>query len=180
MITKKIVFTGSGGQGIITAAIILAEAAVIYNDLYAVQSQSYGPEARGGSTRSDVIISDSVINYPKISSANMLVCLSQEAFSKYSSTVEPGGLIITDSKFVFVRSAYDANIKELPIFDTLVERLANPICCNLAVLGAVLHHIKIVKKEAVIAVLKTRMNEKFIPLNIAALDLGIELSTTQS
>ncbi|MCK5203221.1 MAG: 2-oxoacid:acceptor oxidoreductase family protein, partial [Desulfobacterales bacterium] len=62
----RVVFSGSGGQGVITAAIVLAEAAVLYDNLNAVQSQFYGPEARGGATRSDIIISDSVIHYPKV------------------------------------------------------------------------------------------------------------------
>jgi 2-oxoglutarate ferredoxin oxidoreductase subunit gamma len=62
MNTKRIVFSGSGGQGVITAAIILAEAAVIYEGLNSLQTQSYGPEARGGATRADVIISDEPIH----------------------------------------------------------------------------------------------------------------------
>ncbi len=61
----RMVFSGSGGQGVITAAILIAEAAVLYENLIAVQSQTYGPAARGGATRSDVIISDSNINFPK-------------------------------------------------------------------------------------------------------------------
>ena len=77
------VFSGSGGQGVITAAIILAEAAVLYENLIAVQAQMYGPEARGGATRSDIIISDSKINYPKVIQPNMLVCLTQEAYNKF-------------------------------------------------------------------------------------------------
>ena len=62
----RMVFSGSGGQGVITAAIILAEAAVLHDNLTAIQSQAYGPEARGGATRSDVIISDTTINFPKV------------------------------------------------------------------------------------------------------------------
>ena len=76
------VFSGSGGQGVITAAIILAEAAVLHENLVAVQAQSYGPEARGGATRSDVIVSDSRIYYPKVVQPNVLVCLTQEANNK--------------------------------------------------------------------------------------------------
>ena len=88
------VFSGSGGQGVITAAIILAEAAVIYEDLNAVQSQSYGAAARGGATRSDVIISDSVIHFPKVIQPNVLVCLTQEAYSAYYPIIRPGGLLL--------------------------------------------------------------------------------------
>jgi len=87
----RIVFSGSGGQGIITAAIIIAEAAVLHENLIAVQSQSYGPEARGGSARSDVIISDSDILFPKVIQPNVLVCLTQQAYNKFYSTIRPGG-----------------------------------------------------------------------------------------
>ena len=88
----RMVFSGSGGQGVITAAIILAEAAVLQEGLIAVQSQSYGPEARGGATRSDVIISGSEIMFPKVIQPNILVCLTQEAYNKFSSIIRPGGL----------------------------------------------------------------------------------------
>ena len=76
----RIIFAGSGGQGIITAAIILAEAAVLYEGLNAVQSQSYGPEARGGASRSEVIISDEDIDYPKAVNIDLLLALTDEAF----------------------------------------------------------------------------------------------------
>ena len=75
------VFSGSGGQGVITAAIILAEAAVLHENLFAGQSQSYGPEARGGATRSDVIIADSPIHFPKVLQPNVLVCLTQQSYA---------------------------------------------------------------------------------------------------
>ena len=85
------VFSGSGGQGVITAAIILAEAAVLHENLIAVQSQSYGPEARGGATRSDVIIADSPIHFPKVLQPNVLVCLTQQSYANYFSLLRPGG-----------------------------------------------------------------------------------------
>ena len=86
----RMVFSGSGGQGVTTAAIILAEAAVLYEELIAVQSQSYGPEARGGSTRTDVIIADSQIYFPKVTQPNVLVCLTQEAYNKFYPIIRPG------------------------------------------------------------------------------------------
>ncbi|MBW1643523.1 MAG: 2-oxoacid:acceptor oxidoreductase family protein, partial [Deltaproteobacteria bacterium] len=77
----RIIFSGSGGQGIITAAVILAEAAVLHGDMMAVQSQVYGPQARGGVSRSDVIISDSRIDFPKVIQPNVLVCLTQASYN---------------------------------------------------------------------------------------------------
>jgi len=122
------VFSGSGGQGVITAAIILAEAAVLYENLTAVQSQAYGPEARGGATRSDVIISDTMINYPKVIQPNVLVCLTQEAYNKFYTIIRPGGLLMTDSRFVKIQRKADAKQRELPIYATVMEKSANPSC----------------------------------------------------
>ena len=97
MDTNRIVLSGSGGQGVITAAIILAEAAVLHEGLDAVQTQVYGPEARGGATRADVIISTKPIHYPKVVNPNILVCLTQEAYNRFSGIIWPGGLLLTGS-----------------------------------------------------------------------------------
>jgi 2-oxoglutarate ferredoxin oxidoreductase subunit gamma len=87
----RILFSGSGGQGVITASIFLAEAAVLYEGLNAVQAQTYGPEARGGDTRADVIISDREIRFPKVTQPNILICLTQQAYNTFSGTIRPGG-----------------------------------------------------------------------------------------
>ena len=86
---QRLVFSGAGVQGIITAAVIFAEAAVIYENLIAVQTQSYGAEARGGATRSDVIISDSAIYFPKVNQPNILICLTQESYNKFNPIIRP-------------------------------------------------------------------------------------------
>ncbi|MEI6054521.1 MAG: 2-oxoacid:acceptor oxidoreductase family protein [Lentisphaerota bacterium] len=172
----KLVFSGSGGQGVITAAVILAEAAVIYDNKHAVQAQSYGPEARGGSTRSDVIISDEQINYPKVTHPNLLVCLTQESYNKFSSIVLPGGIIITDSRYVVINKNCDAIQKELPIYDIVMEKLGNPIVFNVCMLGAVLKCLPVVKEESVIRAVTSRINPKFIDLNTKAFYLGLSLT----
>ena len=86
----RFLLSGSGGQGIITMAILLAEAAAIYEGLTAVQSQVYGPEARGGATRSDVIVSDSAILFPKVTQPGVLVALNQSSFMKYGNLAPAG------------------------------------------------------------------------------------------
>ncbi|MBM9606761.1 2-oxoacid:acceptor oxidoreductase family protein, partial [Desulfopila inferna] len=96
----RLVFSGSGGQGVITAAIILAEAAVIHEGLNATQAQSYGAAARGGATRSDIIISSEEINFPGVTQPNILVCLTQEAYNSFSPIIRPGGTLLTDSRYV--------------------------------------------------------------------------------
>ncbi len=80
----------------ITAAIILAEAAVIYSGKNATQTQAYGAAARGGVTRTDIIISDGKINYPGVIQPNILMTLTQEAYNSASEIVRPGGLLLAD------------------------------------------------------------------------------------
>ncbi len=171
----RMVFSGSGGQGVITAAIILAEAAVLYENLTAVQSQAYGPEARGGATRSDVIISDTMINYPKVIQPNVLVCLTQEAYNKFYTIIRPGGLLITDSRYVKTQRKADAKQRELPIYATVMEEIGKPIVFNICMLGTLLAMTELVQPESVMKVIKTRIPEGFLDLNQKALDIGLKL-----
>lgn len=169
------IFSGSGGQGVVTAAIILAEAAVLYENLNAVQSQDYGAAARGGATRSDVIISDETILYPKVIQPNVLVCLTQEAFNRFSAVVRPGGLLITDSRFVKTNKKVDARQMALPLYRTVMDKIGKPIVFNICALGAVVSLTELVNAESVVKVLKTRVPEKFFEMNRTALNLGIAL-----
>jgi 2-oxoglutarate ferredoxin oxidoreductase subunit gamma len=169
------VFSGSGGQGVITATIILAEAAVLYENLNAVQSQSYGAEARGGATRSDVIISDSTINFPKVIQPNVLVCLTQEAYNKFYQIIRPGGLLVTDTRYVNTQKKVDAQQRELPMFESVVTKIGKPIVFNICMLGAVIEMVDLVRPESVMKVLENRIPSDFLELNRRALDLGSEL-----
>lgn len=170
------VFSGSGGQGVITAAIILAEAAVLHENLVAVQSQSYGPEARGGATRSDVIIAESQIHFPKVLQPNVLVCLTQQAYAIYFSILRPGGLFITDSRYVKLGKKVDARQVELPMYETVMEKIGRPIVFNICMLGAVIGLTKLVKPESIIKVLETQIPKSFLDMNRQALDLGMKLT----
>jgi 2-oxoglutarate ferredoxin oxidoreductase subunit gamma len=172
----RLVFSGSGGQGVITAAIILAEAAVLYENLNAVQSQVYGPAARGGATRSDVIISDSGIHYPKVIQPNVLVCLTQEAYNKFYPIIRPGGLLITDTRYVKIHRKVDAQQKELPIYRTAMEEIGKPIVFNICMLGAVIRMTEVVKSESIMKVLTDRIPSGFLEMNRKALDLGMKLA----
>jgi 2-oxoglutarate ferredoxin oxidoreductase subunit gamma len=169
------VFSGSGGQGVITAAIILAEAAVLFENLNAVQSQSYGAEARGGATRSDVIISDSAIHYPKVVQPNVLVCLTQEAYNKFYPIVRPGGLLLTDTRFVKLEKKVDAQQIELPMYETVMSEIGKPIVFNICMLGAVICLTGLVKPDSIMKVLNSRISADFLEMNRQALDIGCAL-----
>jgi len=171
----RMVFSGSGGQGVITATIIIAEAAVLYENLNAVQSQSYGAAARGGATRSDVIISESTIDYPKVIQPNVLVCLTQEAYNKFYSMIRPGGLLITDTRYVKTQKKVDAQQRELPMFQNVMDKIGKPIVFNICMLGAVMAMVDLVNPEAIMKVLANRIPVDFLDLNRQALNLGLEL-----
>jgi len=171
----RMVFSGSGGQGVITAAIILAETAVLHENLEAVQTQAYGAAARGGATRSDVIISDKRINFPKVIQPNVLVCLTQEAYTKFCDIIRPGGLLVTDPRFVTPQLKVDARQVELPMYQTVMDQIGKPIVFNICMLGAVLGLTELVRPESILQVLKQRIPSGFIEMNAQALELGLAL-----
>ena len=86
--------SGEGGQGLVLAGKIIAEAAAIYDDRNATQSQSYGPEARGGASKSEVIISDGEIDFPKAENLDLLLALTQEALDKYHSDLKARAVMV--------------------------------------------------------------------------------------
>ncbi len=171
----RLVFSGSGGQGVITAAIIFAEAAVIYEGLNAVQSQSYGAAARGGATRSDVVIDDAAIHYPKVLQPNVLVCLTQAAYNSYSSIIRPGGLLLSDSRFVRPEKKVDARQIELPMYRSVMEQIGKAIVFNICMLGAVVSLTQLVNPESIMKVLADRIPAGFLDINRKALELGIAM-----
>ncbi len=176
----RLVFSGSGGQGVITAAIILAEAAVMYEGLNATQSQSYGAAARGGSTRSDIIISNSEIDFPEVTQPNILVCLTQDAYNSYSSVIRPGGILLTDSRYVQTIRKVDAKQVELPMYDSVMEKIGKPVVFNICVLGALIGITEVIKPKSVMAAVADRVPKDFVTLNNRAFDLGLVLGSQYS
>lgn len=171
----RMVFSGSGGQGVITAAIILAEAAVVREGMNATQSQSYGAAARGGSTRSDVIISEDDINFPVVTQPNVLVCLTDESYRTYSSIIRPGGTLLTDSRFVQTTRRVDARQIELPMYEKVMDEIGKPVVFNICVLGALIGITGLLQPESVKSTIAERVPRDFIDLNNRAFDLGLML-----
>lgn len=173
----RLVLSGSGGQGVITAAIILAEAAVLYSNKNATQTQSYGAAARGGATRTDIIISDSKINYPGVIQPNVLLTLTQEAYSSFSSIIRPGGVLLSDPRFVETTRKVDAKQLELPMYEQVMEKIGKPIVYNICALGALLGVTQLLEPETVLKVLDDRIPQDFIEMNLRAFDLGLVLGS---
>jgi 2-oxoglutarate ferredoxin oxidoreductase subunit gamma len=167
-------FSGAGGQGLITAGIILAEAAAIIEGLHAVQSQSYGPEARGGASKSEVIIAREPIDYPKAISVDACLALTQEAADKYASDLKPGGLLLVDSDFVRRIPSGPFKTYSLPIINTAKKEIGREIVANVVALGAMVALTAVVSREAGEKAVVARVPEAFIDLNRKAFNAGYE------
>ena len=154
---------------------MLAKSAVLFEGKNAIQSQSYGAAARGGATRSDVLISDSEIYFPKVTQPNILVSLTQESYNKFSSIIRPGGLLLVDSKYVNIEKKVDAKHISLPMFDTVMSEIGKPIVFNICMLGTLIGITDLVNPESILKVLETSIPKDFMEMNRKALDLGMEM-----
>ena len=170
----EIRFSGAGGQGLITAGIILAEAAAIIEGKSALQSQSYGPEARGGASKSEVIISDGPIDYPKATIVDACLAMNQEAADKYANGIKKGGLLLLDDDFVKKEPAGDFIVYRLPIMRMAKEDIGRAIVANVIALGAVIGMTGVVSREAGEEAVVRRVPPAFKELNQKAFSLGYE------
>lgn len=128
-------FSGSGGQGLITAAIIFAEAVGVYGGKYVCQTQSYGPEARGGKSRAEVVISDQPIDYPKAMELNLLLAMNQAACDAYFFDLQPNGLLVVDSSLV--EQFPTSRIIAIPFTGIARDEFGKAMVANMVALGAV-------------------------------------------
>jgi len=167
----EIRLSGSGGQGIITAGIILAEAA-LYDGLNALQSQSYGPEARGGSSKAEVIISEYEINYPKVTNPDILVSLTQDSYDKYKAGVSANSIVILDES---IEADADADYKvfQIPVLEIARTQL-RPVVANIVTLGALQKLTQCVSYESLESAVLDRVPKGTEALNKKALAAGAE------
>lgn len=170
----EIRLSGSGGQGLILAGVILAEAATIYDSYYAVQSQAYGPEARGGSSKSEVILGTTPVSYPKAVHPDLLLALTQESFDKYMSSTREGGLIIVDSEFVENRQDSRFKVVALPITEIARTKVGREMVVNIVSLGIIHELLGMIKDEALEKAVCKRVPKGTEQLNLKALHSGIE------
>lgn len=171
---QELRLSGTGGQGLILAGIILAEAALLDGKL-AIQSQSYGPEARGGASKSEVIISEDAIYFPKVTNPGLLLAMSQEAVMKYSKDLKATGILVTDSLFVKELPAHSGKTYELPITHTAKEELGKALFANIIALGAIVKLTGIVSEESIIKAVLNRVPKGTEEVNKKAIQLGMDL-----
>lgn len=167
--------SGTGGQGLILAGIIIADAAV-RDGKNCIQSQSYGPEARGGASRAEVIIGDEEIDYPRVSRPDVLLVMSQEACNKFAADLQKGGVMIADSTYVRDLPAVNGTVYNLPISLAAREKVGREMVANVVALGAMVRITGIVSRKALTEALLSRIPKGTEELNRKALDLGWQLA----
>ena len=173
MTSLEIRLSGSGGQGIITAGIILAEAALL-DSKNALQSQSYGPEARGGASKAEVIISDDDIDYPKVTAPQILLALTSQAYDSYKAGVVADGIVLVDSSISAVATG-EQKLYSLPILATAHEQF-RPVVANIIALGAMAKLTGCVTLESLERAVLARVPKGTEEMNRKALTAGVELA----
>jgi 2-oxoglutarate ferredoxin oxidoreductase subunit gamma len=162
---------GFGGQGIIRAGLILAMAC-IYSAKKVVQARSYGPESRGGSCKSELVISDEEIDYPKVDEPDILVAMSQDAFNTYANTIKPGGIILLDPDMVPMHESKNpCRIFRVPSVK-IAEQLGKTIVANVVMLGALVAVTQITSTEALKNSILSNVPKGTEKLNLKAFEKG--------
>jgi 2-oxoglutarate ferredoxin oxidoreductase subunit gamma len=168
----EIRFSGSGGQGIITAAVILADAVGSFDGRYVCQTQSYGPEARGGKSKAEVVISDSPIDYPKALRVDLLLAMTQAACDAYFFDLQTDGLLIVDSSLV--EQVPTSRAVSLPFTQIARQQIGRELVANMVALGAVGCLCGQVSMESLHAALLARVPKGTEEMNRKALQAGID------
>ena len=174
MAKQEFLLTGTGGQGLILAAIMLAEAGINAGQNVA-QSQSYGPEARGGASRAEVILDDIVISYPKVEKPDFVLTLSQEAYKKYGLNLTEEAILIVDNSQVMEVKPRSKNFYSLPITKTARTQFGSEQSANVVALGVVASLSGNIPWENVMQAVEQRAPRGTAERNIKALELGWQM-----
>lgn len=170
----EIRLSGRGGQGLITAGVILSEAAMRAG-LEVAMSQSYGPEARGGASKAEVIVGDEPILYPKVQRPGIVLLMSQEAYEMYGQELEPGGVMIVDSSEVkSCQPQVEGRLIKLPITHEARTKL-RPVVANVVALGVIAAATGLIDKEMMREAVLKRVPQGTEEMNSKAFELGYEM-----
>lgn len=167
----EIRLAGFGGQGIGLAGLILGKAVSLYDGYEAVMTQAYGPEARGGASSTNLVVADRPIDYPFVQEADILVALSQEAYTRFRDEAKPEAIVIIDEDLV-QPSPKDTCLK-VPA-TKLAEDLGRRIVANVVMLGFFTAATSLVERESIEDAIKSSVRENVIELNMKAFTVGYE------
>ncbi len=173
---KEMRLSGSGGQGVILAAIIFADAAM-EDGLVAIQSQSYGPEARGGASKAEVIINDKEINYPKVMKNNLLLSLTQKSLDSYLGALDAEGVLIVDDSVEIPENVKASKVYKIPIINTATDKVGIPMVANIVAIGAIYQAFcsDVIKLETIKNSIAARVPKATIEKNLMAFEEGVNL-----
>ena len=169
----EIRFSGYGGQGIILSAVILGRSAALYDGKHAVQTQVYGPEARGGASMGQVVIDDEPILYPEVAEPDIYVIMSEQGFEKYGARAREDAVMLIDADLV--RSRPVCRHYEIPATSEAKENLGREIVANIVMIGALVAATGVVSREAIEHAVLDSVPKGTEELNLKALKRGFEL-----
>jgi len=165
---------GTGGMGVVLAGVIIGHAAVVYGGLEAVQSQSYGAEARGTSAKSEVIVSDQPIKYPKVRESDYLIAMSQKAFDTYLSGSKKGSVLIIDPGLVDIKDIKGYEILNVPAM-RIADELGLRLVSNMVMLGAFVKKSEMVSLESLEKAVTDLIGARALEMDLKAIMAGADL-----
>jgi 2-oxoglutarate ferredoxin oxidoreductase subunit gamma len=166
---------GFGGQGVVTMAVVLGETLSLIEKKFVVQTQSYGPEARGGASKSEIVVGEVEIDYPKVMEPDVFIALSRAAYLAYIKGLKENGVLIIDEDLVEVEGDLPNGVKvyKIPATRIAEQEVGNKQATNVVMLGVLCAITKIVTNEG----LRQRIEERwprFKESNLKALELGLK------
>jgi len=171
----QVIISGFGGQGVIMAGQILGRAASVHEGRNAVMAQSYGPESRGGACRTEIILGDGDIEYPRVVQPDIVVVLSQEAYRQVGQHRPDGCLLIAEEDLVTLDESEELGKRALCVPATrLAEGLGRKIVLNIVVLGFLCGATRLVDREAAVAAVKASVPKGTEELNLKAFEAGFQ------
>jgi 2-oxoglutarate ferredoxin oxidoreductase subunit gamma len=169
----EIRLSGSGGQGMVFAGTVLAEAIGVEDGKSVCQTQSYGPEARGGASRSDLVVSSGEIYYPKPLKLDLLLALTQEACDTYFPALKEEGVLVVDSGLV--DQLPDHEVHGFPFTQLARDKVGTPMVANVIALGAIVALTKVASRKGFLEAVKRRAPKGTEDRNLKAADIGFAL-----
>ena len=165
----EIRLSGAGGQGLGLAGRVFSEAA-IGSGYNVCQTQSYGPEARGGASRTDIIISKKEILYPNCRNLDILLAMNQESADKFGKSVRDEGIILVDT--TFVNQIPEGRVYEYALTSISIEEFKTPMTANIIAVGMLASLTRLFTLDSWIRAMKERVPRRFIKMNLKAFELG--------
>jgi 2-oxoglutarate ferredoxin oxidoreductase subunit gamma len=160
---------------VVLAGVLLGTAAAVTDGRRAVQTQSYGAAARGGGARSEVVLSDEPIVYPRVTHPDILVAMSEEAMKKYGGDMRPGALLFIDSDLVKEAGRTDIRMVGVPVSNLATQELGRTIVANIVMLGVLVAKTGVVSVEGMEQAIRVSVPPKTVDLNLKAFRRGLEL-----